>query len=96
MVKYQEMLRGGYWTNIKFQHSILDSLRTCTTVCKQRDSNSHPEDDTMSWGNFLFISSNTTQCHTRLRVGIHIYSPRGCSICFLELRICCPTNCTNH
>jgi hypothetical protein len=50
----------------------------------------------MSWGNFLFISSNTTQCHTRLRVGIHIYSPRGCNICFLELRICCPTNCTNR
>jgi hypothetical protein len=23
----------------------------------------------MSWNNFLFISSNTTQCHTHLRVG---------------------------
>jgi hypothetical protein len=34
MIKYQEMLRGGYWTNIKFQHSILDSLRTCTTVLR--------------------------------------------------------------
>jgi hypothetical protein len=61
--------------------------------CKQQDSYSHREDDTMSWGDFLFIFSNTTQCHIRLRVGIHIYSPRGCSICFLEMRICYPTNC---
>jgi hypothetical protein len=36
---------------------------------RQWDSNSHQEDDTMSWCNFLFISSNTTQCHTHLRVG---------------------------
>jgi hypothetical protein len=50
---------------------------------KQRDFYSHREDDTMSWGDFLFIFSNTTQCHTRLRVEIHIYSLRGCNICFL-------------
>jgi hypothetical protein len=64
--------------------------------CKQRDSYSHREDDNISWGDFLFIFSNTTQCHTRLRAGIHIYSPRDCSICVLDMRICCPTNCTNH
>jgi hypothetical protein len=44
----------------------------------------------------LFIFSNITQCHTHLRVGIHIYSPSRCSICFLEMRICCPTNYINH
>jgi hypothetical protein len=31
--------------------------------------NSHRENDTTSWGNFSFIFSNTTQCHTHLRVG---------------------------
>jgi hypothetical protein len=32
----------------------------CQIVCKQRDSYSHREDDTISWGDFLFIFSNTT------------------------------------
>jgi hypothetical protein len=29
----------------------------------------HREDDTMSWGDFLFIFSNTTQCHILRKVG---------------------------
>ena len=32
MIKYQEMLCGGLWTNIKFQRSTSGSLRTCTTM----------------------------------------------------------------
>ena len=32
MTKYQGMLCGGLWTNIKSQQSTLDLLRTCTTI----------------------------------------------------------------
>jgi hypothetical protein len=53
-------------------HVLVDSVN-----CKQRDSYSYREDDSTSWGNFSFIFSNTTQCHTLQRVGIHTYSPGG-------------------
>jgi hypothetical protein len=37
--------------------------------CKQRDSNSHREDDTTSWCNFLLFLTHYSKCHTHLRVG---------------------------
>jgi hypothetical protein len=46
---------------------------------EQRDSNSHPEDDTTSWGKFRLFLTHYSNAIPIQGLETHIYSPRGCT-----------------